>query len=443
MSRNLLKNSTLSSDSMEIDHLYISHKFRMRDPVHGYIVFDRNEYRFLLDIMDSFEFQRLRRIKQLGATCFVYPGAEHSRFSHSIGTMWIMYQFGREFEEDIELEKDLMHTMCLAALIHDIGHGPFSHVFERITNYDHEEMTHRFIKERLPEIVQNFSSNDIIRLFQKDIEPEYTWVGDLLASQIDVDRMDFLLRDSLFTGVDYGRFDMQRVFHSLAIGEIEDENHIVILSKGLHALEGFFIAYHHMYWQVYLHRVTRGFELLLEKIFCRMKDLLQKEKMDIDIQPQFGKLLNEEPLALDEFFQLDDCTIMEAIKKCHRSRDEILSNLCNRFLERKVFKCIKIKEINSLMEFMERGRKFFENRDIPYDYYFAWDNPKKISIERPVLGGDLFLVEKDKTGKVSGPDDFADKSDIIRSLLNVEHTESRVYCSEDIVDDLRAALNPS
>jgi HD superfamily phosphohydrolase len=376
-------------------------------------------------------------------TYFVYPGADHSRFGHSTGTMWLIYQFGKEFESSsIEIEKDLIHKMCLAALIHDIGHGPFSHLFERVTAYDHKEMTLRFIKERLPEIVSTFSDKDIMKLFQKDIGPENIWIGDLLDSQIDVDRMDFLLRDSLYTGVDYGRFDMQRVFHSLAVGEIEDENHLVILSKGLHAFEGFFIAYHHMYWQVYLHRVTRGYEALFDKIFCRMKDLLLEKGLDSEINIQLKRLLMGEKLGLEEFFLLDDCTVLEAIKKCRSSKDKILSDLCNRFLERKIFKCINTRNINSIMKFVENGRDFYEERDIPYDYYFVLDDPKKVSVERPVLGGDLFIVEKDKGGKISEPVDFADKSDIIRSLLNIEHTEFRVYCPENIVDDVREALNP-
>lgn len=442
-----MKSLWFNSDCMKIDHLYITRKFRMRDPIHGYIVFDRDEYNFLLEVIDSFEFQRLRRIKQLGTSYFVYPGADHSRFGHSTGTMWLMYQFGKEFGKElekynIEIDRDLMHSMCLAALIHDIGHGPFSHVFERVKTYDHKEMTLRFIKKRLPEIVPTFSGKDIMKLFQKDIEPENMWIGDLLDSQTDVDRMDFLLRDSLYTGVDYGRFDMQRVFHSLAVGEIRDENHLVILSKGLHAFEGFFIAYHHMYWQVYLHRVTRGYEVLLERIFCRMKELLLEEGLDSEICSELEKFLKGEKLGLEEFFLLDDCTVLEAIKQCRSSKDKILSDLCNRFLERKIFKCIKTRNINSIMKFVEEGKDFYEKRKVSYDYYFALDNPKKVSVERPVLGSDLFIVEKDKGGRISEPIDFAERSDIIRSLLNVEHTEFRVYCSENIVDDVREALKP-
>jgi HD superfamily phosphohydrolase len=127
---------------MTINNLHVSNKFLIRDPVHGYLVVDKEKFKFLLKVINSFQFQRLRRIKQLGTTYFVYPGAEHSRFGHSIGTMWLIYQFSNKFRNDnIEVDDDLISKMLLAALVHDIGHGPFSHVFERITVYDHKDIT--------------------------------------------------------------------------------------------------------------------------------------------------------------------------------------------------------------------------------------------------------------------------------------------------------------
>jgi len=173
-----------------------------------------------------------------------------------------------------------------------------------------------------------------------------------------------------------------------------------------------------------------------------MKELLLGEGLDSEIRLELEKLLMDEKLGLEEFFLLDDCTVLEAIKQCRSSKDKILSDLCNRFLERKIFNCIKTRNINNIMKFVERGREFYEKRTVSYDYYFALDNPKKVSVERPVLGSDLFIVEKDKRGRISEPIDFAERSDIIRSLLNVEHTEFRVYCPENIVDDVREALKP-
>jgi HD superfamily phosphohydrolase len=228
------------------------------------------------------------------------------------------------------------------------------------------------------------------------------WVGDLLDSQIDVDRMDFLLRDSLYTGVDYGRFDMQRVFHSLTIGEVEGENHLVMLLKGLHAFEGFFIARHHMYWQVYLHKVTRVYEILLEKIFCRMKELLLEKEIDIDIPSELKNLLIEERVSLEEFFLLDDCTILETIKKCYSSKDAILNDLSTRFLERKIFRCIKKKKIRSIVEFIKKSQEIYEKRNIPYEYYFAIDEPSNFSVNRPVLEKGLLMADRDVLSKNYG-----------------------------------------
>ena len=378
----------------------------------------------------------------MGTTYFVYPGAEHSRFGHSIGTMWLTYQFGNKFRNsEIEIDDDLISKMLLAALIHDIGHGPFSHIFERITTYNHKDITLQFVERKLPEMIDNFSVDEIKRLLKKDLSPEDAWVGDLLDSQIDVDRMDFLLRDSLYTGVDYGRFDIQRVFHSLAVGEVEGENHLVMLLKGLHAFEGFFIAHHHMYWQVYFHRVTRVYEVVLEKIFRRMRELLLEKEIDVDIPLELRNLLTEEKFDLEEFFLLDDCTILETIKRCYFSEDGVLKDLSTMFFERKIFRCIKKEKIRNIVEFIEKSKKAYERRKISFEYYFAIDEPEKTSVKRPVLEKGLLMASKDKFGRVSGPFDFIDNSDIIRSLYNVKHTELRMYCPRSMEGEMKEILN--
>jgi HD superfamily phosphohydrolase len=249
--------------------------------------------------------------------------------------------------------------------------------------------------------------------------------------------LDFLLRDSLYAGVDYGRFDLQRVFHSLSIGNIEGENHLLMLLKGLHAFEGFFLAYHHMYWQVYLHKTTRACELLLEKIFLRMKERI--DDLDIDFPSPLESLLSGRDLTLEEFFLMDDCTILETIKRACDSRDEILSDLCRRFLCRNMFKCVEKKKFH-FWEDDRRIRKFFEECDIPYDYYFAYDEIEQTSVERPILEKDLLMVDIDKSGTVSGPFDLIDESDIIRSLYNVNYTKLRMYCPEKIAGELKGIL---
>lgn len=215
-----------------------------------------------------------------------------------------------------------------------------------------------------------------------------------------------------------------------------------MLLKGLHAFEGFFIALHHMYWQVYLHKTTRAYEILLEKILSRMGELLEK-KSEINIQPELENLLIEEKLELQEFFLLDDCTILETIKKCRFSEDKILSDLCERFLYRKAFKCIRKKRIENaekIIEIHDRSQKFYQEKGISHDYYFAIDEPARISVERPVLEKGLLVADIDKSGKISGLLDFINESDIIRSLYNVEYKELRMYCPENLADGLKAVL---
>ncbi|MBU7031210.1 MAG: HD domain-containing protein [Theionarchaea archaeon] len=424
---------------MRIEQLYCSKKFLLRDPIHGYIAFDKEKYEFLITLMNSFEFQRLRRIKQLGTTSFVYPGGEHSRFNHSIGVTWLLYQFIKKFKEDgLELDDDIINRMLITSLIHDIGHGPFSHVFERITNYNHEEITLRFIKEKMPELIPAYSSSEIKKIFRKEVDSKNAWIGDLLDSQIDVDRMDFLLRDSHFTGVNYGRFDLERIFYSLVIGEIEGENHIFMLKKGLQAFEEFFISYHHMYWQVYFHEVTRSYEILLEKIFLRLKENLGD--IDIELNEFLINFLSDNNPSLDNFFYLDDSIILETIKKGLFSRDTVLHDLCNRFLKRKMFQCIKkgkIESIDNILEMDKKIHEYYDKNGLSYKYYFSSDEPGKVAIERPVLERGLLMADIDKSGIVSGPFEFIDESRIIKSIYNTRFSEFRMYCPRNLVDDLK------
>jgi len=241
-----------------------------KDPVHKYI-----HVRDVLiwDLIATKEFQRLRRIKQLGTTYLVFHGAEHSRFSHSLG----VYEIVRRMVDDIFSNRpewddgERLVALC-AGLLHDLGHGPFSHAFEHVFDLDHEEYTRAIIlgdtevNEVLRRVSDEFPQNvsDVIAKTYSNKQ-----VISLISSQIDADRMDYLQRDAYYTGVSYGHFDMERILRVMR----PQRDQIVIKSSGMHAIEDYIMSRYQMYWQVYFHPVSRSAEVILRKTLERAKDL--------------------------------------------------------------------------------------------------------------------------------------------------------------------------
>src|SRR5205814_3670268 len=240
----------------------------IRDPVHDCIAFrlERGVDALLFRLLNTVEIQRLRRIRQLGMASLAYPGADHSRYSHSLGVMEtarkIIEQLRRSFYINEEQE-----TICLsAALLHDLGHGPFSHVFERVTGIHHEDLTHRVIVDPDSEVNRVLAEHDPA-LPQKIIEflncrPTRTFVCDIISSQLDADRFDYLLRDNLMTGSRYGGYDLEWLLHALTIDESCDR--LAIHWKGVSAVEAYLQARFNMYRNVYFHKVVRSAEGMLK-----------------------------------------------------------------------------------------------------------------------------------------------------------------------------------
>lgn len=259
-----------------------------RDPLHNVIQFDEEEDKLFLSLIETKEFQRLRFIKQLGFSSFTYFGAEHSRFSHSIGSWHLMKRFvsqlkllkdkkSKKMVEDITDQLDLA---LAAALLHDLGHGPFSHVIEEQLAYNHEFWTRNIIKG-------NTEVNDVLESYRKNFSDDVADVIErthenkaiikLLSSQLDVDRMDYLQRDSLMTGAGYGNFDLEWLINCLRIGEVDGQIEVGLdLDKGLSIAEDFVMARYYMYKNVYFHKTTRCAEVLFRSILDRVFKLEQK-----------------------------------------------------------------------------------------------------------------------------------------------------------------------
>ena len=294
-----------------------------------------------LELVDTPEFQRLRRIRQLGTSYGTYHGAEHSRFGHSLGALWIMTKILERFRNIGVRLDDMMVTVArAAALLHDVGHGPFSHALEgHLTpGVLHEEWTMQILLE--PTAVNRAlakAHDGLPELVAAVIAATSTgpaFIGDLVSSQLDVDRMDYLFRDSLYTGVTYGQFDLQRLINTLQV----EGDRVVSMAKGIVAIEEYLLARYFMYWQVYLHKTTRSQEMVLTRMWRRAVDLWREGRLkEEDVPRPLIPFLRGSP-TLGEYLAVDDHDVVYAAKLWTHSTDWILADLARRFVERRLLK---------------------------------------------------------------------------------------------------------
>ncbi|HZZ45166.1 MAG TPA: HD domain-containing protein [Tepidisphaeraceae bacterium] len=323
----------------------------IRDPVHDIIAFrtDRPLERLLFSLLNAGEFQRLRRIRQLGMASLAYPGADHSRYSHSLGVMETARKILHRLAEFHTIDKEAW-TLCLvSALLHDLGHGPFSHVFERVTDVHHEALTQRVINDPESEVHQILSAFDpslparIVGCI--GCEEGRTFVSDILCSQLDADRFDYLLRDNLMTGSGYGSFDLRWVLQGLTIDE--PTNRLAVSIKGISAVEGYLQSRFHMYRNVYFHKVVRSAEGMVKLALQRAKRLAVQGRLDWPPHGQYvQKALLGQQLTMDEFRNLDDIAVLDCFKIWSKNPDAILARLCNGLLFRRLFKSIDLTRIS-------------------------------------------------------------------------------------------------
>jgi HD superfamily phosphohydrolase len=318
-----------------------------RDPVHNIIRLrtDSDEGELMKRLIDAAEFQRLRRIKQLGLGLYTYQGAEHSRFTHSLGAFHLMTRVLDQLGARYSIKSQDRIAARAAALLHDVGHGSFSHVMEKVLDFHHEKWTVQVILSEESEIgalLRSYSS-DLPQKIASIIEGQFqpSALGQLVSSQLDVDRMDYLLRDSLMTGAKYGIYDLEWIINALAIDEEADR--IYVAARGLYAVEEYLQARYHMFRQVYFHRTLRSAEVVLRSIIRRALKLFQDgDEVWHAKQTPFEKILGREPLTITEHLQLDDSDFVFHVKQWQRSNDTILSELSHRFINRRLFKTIDL-----------------------------------------------------------------------------------------------------
>lgn len=387
----------------------------LRDPIHGYI---HVEYQVIWDCINSKWFQRLRRIRQLGGAFMVYHTADHTRFGHSLGVYEIVRRMIYEVNDiNAALNETEKVTAMLAGLLHDIGHGPYSHAFESVTNHSHEEYTCRIINENpeLHAILENakkgLSKQVVDVIMHRSSNPI---LPQLVSSQLDADRMDYLLRDAYFTGTKYGEFDLERILRTLRV----QDNKIVVKESGIFAIENYIMARYHMYWQIYYHPVARSYEVLLKYIFLRMQDLAKIGQLP-EVIPAFSTLAHGGNLTLEEYYQLDEYSCAYGFSQLIHCNDAILQDLAGRITNRYLFDYQENTNAN-----VKKVQKQLKKYHLDERYYFAKDEVD----QRPYIP---YTVKKEGIwirmhgGKIF---ELSSASNIVQSLIKGKiNKDDRIY----------------
>ncbi len=376
-----------------------------KDPLYGFIHVD---YELIRKIIDSALFQRLRRVRQLSGVQMVFHGAEHSRFSHSLGVYEIANRFLTVSDIQNALSERDKLVFLSAALLHDIGHGAYSHAFEDVFGVNHEKigaaliMHDEEVYQALSSIDKEFAS-DVASIIMK--KKKFPLIEQLISSQLDVDRLDYLERDAYFTGAAYGHIDVDRLIRVLYI----KNGQVVFKLSGIHAIENYLIARYHMYWQVYYHPVARAYEVVLEKIYKRVKDLLLAGfEFKGNVEP-LQKVM-EDPSNLDSYIEIDDFYINGLILSFRNSKDEILKSLANDFLNRKIWGYLNDTEENQ--EKINEIKKQYSKDELKYYTSHRTVHNSTYNDDGEGFGDKIYILLEN--GKIST---LKEQSKIIESLM--------------------------
>lgn len=352
------------------------------DPIHGFITVPKGP---ILRLIDHPYVQRLRRIRQLGLGYLVFPAAEHSRFSHALGALELGQRVLNNLrEKDTTISQPEYDGTLMAILLHDVGHGPLSHTLEHslIKDFNHEMMSLAIMKELNKEF--GGALDEAISIFTNQHKKKF--LHQLISSQLDLDRLDYLRRDSFFTGVSEGTVGINRILKTMRVFK----GNIVIEKKGIYAVENYIIARRLMYMQVYQHKTVLSADFLLRSIFERVSDLIADNKEVSFASPSLAYFLKEQPSAkktiskemMTKYTEMDDHDVYLSIKQWTKSEDKILADLSFRFLNRDLFRTTFVdKKLNKSKRdtILDQTRKSLKKSRLPFSdevlkYYVSFEH---------------------------------------------------------------------
>lgn len=344
----------------------------VNDPVYGFIHIPNA---FILDLIEHPYFQRLCRISQMGLSYLVYPGARHTRFHHALGCMFLMQQAIQTLRyKQIEITPEEEEALYIAILLHDIGHGPFSHAMEHsiVEGISHEEISLAFMQALNEQFEGRLSL--AIEIFQKKYKKQF--MNQLISSQLDMDRLDYLKRDSFYSGVSEGNINSQRI---IAMLTVKDDT-LIVEEKGIYSIEEFLVARRLMYWQVYLHKTSIGAEFVLVKLLARVKELThQGKKLPMTTALRFfveNHITKDtfDSHALELFALLDDYDIISGLKEWQYGEDWVLAKLSQMILNRDLLRVRLYRSPIEKEKVQELLREAAEQLQIPEELatYFVF-----------------------------------------------------------------------
>ncbi len=411
--------------------------------MHGLIEFRGHEDRAISELLDTRAMQRLRRIKQMGFAWLVYPGAEHSRFGHALGA----FHVAQRLVAQLRLESPLALHVKVAALLHDIGHGPFSHAWEHVfSGGSHEQWGSRIVAEDqelraalerlepgLPETMNSF--------WTKAYHPHFA--RKLVSSQLDVDRLDYLLRDGHYSGAGYATFDLDWILHAIQVGRVRNDEAdptdlVIDYRRGMYAVEQYLFARSYMYAQVYHHKTVRAAEWMFIKAMERFAQLARQGAEPGGL-PVAGKMARGLPVSADDYLRLHDVSVNAALDRWGGSdgdgqpaADAVLSDLCRRLTERRLFKTFDLGDDRGAAERLapiaqEVAAARFGSQG---NFYVHLDTARAVGY-RADDEEELHVIDHPRYGAVT-------LSRLLEDMpLGQPATTVRLVCAPELVDDLR------
>lgn len=366
------------------------------DPIYGFINIPNT---LIYDLIQHPYFQRLRRISQMGMTYLVYPGAHHTRFHHALGCLHIMQKAVQTLKfKEVSISEEEENALYIAILLHDIGHGPFSHAMEHsiVEDVHHEQLSSLFMEQLNKEFDNKLAL--AIQIFKGEYHRKF--MLQLISSQLDMDRMDYLRRDSFYSGVAEGNINSERLIQMMNV----QDDYLVIEEKGIYSVEKFLVARRLMYWQAYLHKTSVVAELILTKILKRAKELthkgveLESSKPLLFFMQNKIDLLDFDAKILNTFSQLDDYDVLSAIKAWQFHEDFVLSSLCKMIINRDLLKIKMMEEKpnkNILESYKSSFMKLHDLSEKEVDYFVFKGKIKNQAYNKD--SEPIRILKKDKT----------------------------------------------